>query len=422
MNLQDVVFTNHCEKLIFEHNKCFLRKGTVTLLLDTNVNAYNNSLPFEINYENKGFTTLDCNKLHFISSVEILQYASNNFGINYDFINFPIKALIEAIIAKQNHKLDYNKLLNLLYENDIDTKFLEKLISELTSEMCLQLFIILLYINKTSVVLLDNLFEKLEGDVKFPYLINAVKLLKNLDISLLVYLNQKNIKTSQIDDVIIMHDNCILEYGNMTDARIQDKLKKALESKMMFNEACYDLNAQLTLNIDANEVILKEPDGTANDKNRKYSKKVLNVILLVIGSITLGLGVVGIVLPVLPSTPFFIITLVCYTKGSSKFEKWFKSTGIYKKHLEPFLKTRAMTNANKVKILLLITILISIPIILVDVLAMRIVLGLVILAHYIMFIFKVKSVSKAELNRMFEEIKMKENNDLVSKQGEESQL
>ncbi|MDR1939684.1 MAG: YbaN family protein [Clostridiales bacterium] len=39
------------------------------------------------------------------------------------------------------------------------------------------------------------------------------------------------------------------------------------------------------------------------------------------GSLSLGLGVVGIVLPIIPTTPFFLLTLACYTKGSQKFER-----------------------------------------------------------------------------------------------------
>ncbi|MDR1939206.1 MAG: YbaN family protein [Clostridiales bacterium] len=148
----------------------------------------------------------------------------------------------------------------------------------------------------------------------------------------------------------------------------------------------------------------------------KKSKKIVNLILIVIGSLSLGLGVVGIVLPIIPTTPFFLLTLACYTKGSQKFERWFKGTKLYKKHLEPFVKTRAMTNANKVKVLLLVTVLISIPIILVDVLPMRIFLGVIIAAHYFMFIFKVKSVSKAELNRMFAEIKEREERESAENQ------
>jgi hypothetical protein len=76
---------------------------------------------------------------------------------------------------------------------------------------------------------------------------------------------------------------------------------------------------------------------------------------------------------------------------------------MYVKYLEPFVKTKAMTNASKVKVLILITGLISIPIIMVDALPMRIVLAAIIFLHYYIFIFRIKSVTKAQLNKMQEE-------------------
>ncbi|MDR3262755.1 MAG: YbaN family protein [Clostridiales bacterium] len=137
-------------------------------------------------------------------------------------------------------------------------------------------------------------------------------------------------------------------------------------------------------------------------------KKIINAILIAVGSVSLAIGVVGIFLPILPTTPFLLLTLVCYAKGSKRFERWFLSTKLYRKYLEAFLKTHAMTNGSKVRVLLLITALISIPIILVDVLPMRIVLGAVILFHWVYFIFFVKSVSKERLAELLAAVREKE--------------
>ncbi|MFW5780191.1 MAG: YbaN family protein [Bacillota bacterium] len=119
-------------------------------------------------------------------------------------------------------------------------------------------------------------------------------------------------------------------------------------------------------------------------------------ILIIFGSIALGLGVAGIFLPVLPTTPFLLMTLICYTKGSKRFETWFKKTCVYQKHLKPFLLTKTLTNFNKFKILFFVTVVIAIPIILINLFWVRIFLLIVILTHYIYFIFKVKSVSREQ--------------------------
>ena len=85
------------------------------------------------------------------------------------------------------------------------------------------------------------------------------------------------------------------------------------------------------------------------------SPAVLRLFYLIAGTVCLALGALGAVLPVLPTTPLLLLTAFCYARGSVRFHRWFTKTRLYHNYLESFLRDRAMTRANKIRILTLAT-------------------------------------------------------------------
>ena len=51
-------------------------------------------------------------------------------------------------------------------------------------------------------------------------------------------------------------------------------------------------------------------------------KNPLKVVWIVLGFLCLGLGTIGIVLPILPTVPFYMATLFCFAKSSKKLHDW----------------------------------------------------------------------------------------------------
>lgn len=120
--------------------------------------------------------------------------------------------------------------------------------------------------------------------------------------------------------------------------------------------------------------------------------KVKKGLLVIIGLLSLGLGLIGVILPVLPTTPFLLLASVCFVKGSDRFDRWFKGTKLYKKHLETFVESKKMTLKQKWTILLFADIMLMFPIVLIDSLHMRLFLILLILCKFYYFFFKIETI------------------------------
>ena len=85
--------------------------------------------------------------------------------------------------------------------------------------------------------------------------------------------------------------------------------------------------------------------------------KAVKPLWIMLGFIALALGAIGIPLPLLPTTPFLLLAAFCFAKGSKRLDNWFRSTSLYKKHLESFATNRAMTLKTKLCILIPATLL-----------------------------------------------------------------
>lgn len=122
----------------------------------------------------------------------------------------------------------------------------------------------------------------------------------------------------------------------------------------------------------------------------KLSKK----IYIAAGFLALGLGWLGVILPVFPTTPFLLLASFCFAKGSDKFDKWFKGTNIYKKYLESYVKTRSMTLKQKWAILLFAYFMMLFPLIFVDKWIVKIIIIAVMILKFYYLVFKVKTADK----------------------------
>ena len=121
-------------------------------------------------------------------------------------------------------------------------------------------------------------------------------------------------------------------------------------------------------------------------------KRILYIIL---GCIGVGLGAVGAVVPMLPAFPFLMLAAFSFARSSEKLHTWFIGTKLYKDNLEDYVAGRGMTVKTKVRIMITVTLLMSVGFIMMGlkgIVTGCIVLGCVWAFHIIYFIWGVKTI------------------------------
>ena len=137
-------------------------------------------------------------------------------------------------------------------------------------------------------------------------------------------------------------------------------------------------------------------ETTEIDKSKLKRSKIIRVLFLIVGFISLGLGTVGIVVPVLPTVPFYLLTAFCFIRGSERFAKWFLNSKLYKNHVGNFAKHRVMTIYGELILLLAVSAMLMTSLYFINKLAMSIVFTVLIACKYGYSVFRVTPVGRKE--------------------------
>jgi ABC-type transport system involved in cytochrome bd biosynthesis fused ATPase/permease subunit/uncharacterized membrane protein YbaN (DUF454 family) len=95
--------------------------------------------------------------------------------------------------------------------------------------------------------------------------------------------------------------------------------------------------------------------------------------------------------PLLPTTPFLLLTAFCFARGSERFHKWFVGTKLYKTHLDGFVKTGSMPARTKAYVLTGVSVLLPAAMYFVPYPHARILIGAVLAWHWWYFLLRVKT-------------------------------
>ena len=120
----------------------------------------------------------------------------------------------------------------------------------------------------------------------------------------------------------------------------------------------------------------------------------MKYILMAIGIIATVLGTIGVMLPVLPTTPFLLLAAFCFAKSSDRFHQWLVNTKMYKTHMESFVESRSMTLKSKICILSFASSMLLLAAYFMKSVHLRIFILCLIVFKYYYFIFKIKTIHK----------------------------
>ena len=127
----------------------------------------------------------------------------------------------------------------------------------------------------------------------------------------------------------------------------------------------------------------------------QHRNVVVRYVFLTIGAISFALGTAGIVLPLLPTVPFYMLTLFCLARGSERFHKMFLESSLYQKTVGAYERDKALTLRAKLSILVSVSAIMAVgayfsqdmPIALM-------VMGIIWVAHVIALAFIIKTKNR----------------------------
>ncbi|MGD9423921.1 DUF454 family protein [Pantoea sp. NSTU24] len=118
------------------------------------------------------------------------------------------------------------------------------------------------------------------------------------------------------------------------------------------------------------------------------------ILLLTLGWLAIVLGTLGIVLPLLPTTPFMLLAAWCFARSSPRFHHWLLWKSPFGRYLRHWQHYRAMPPGAKVRAICLIVATFSLSLFLVHQFWVRIML-LIMLAALLLFMWRIPVVAEA---------------------------
>lgn len=106
-------------------------------------------------------------------------------------------------------------------------------------------------------------------------------------------------------------------------------------------------------------------------------KIIKKYLLIICGTISLTLGIVGIFLPLLPTTPLVLLAALCYIRSSKRLYDWIINHKVFGNYIYNYITYKTVKKSIKVKAILFLWMSLLISMILIDELSVTIILSFI---------------------------------------------
>ncbi|NLM35796.1 MAG: DUF454 domain-containing protein [Clostridiales bacterium] len=120
-------------------------------------------------------------------------------------------------------------------------------------------------------------------------------------------------------------------------------------------------------------------------------KRIKKILLILIGVIAMGLGMLGVILPVLPTTPFLLLSAACFIRSSERLYNFLITNKYFGQYIKDYREGKGIPKKTKVIALLMLwTTILSCLIFFIDKLIVRLVI-FAIASTVTVYIIKIKN-------------------------------
>ena len=90
----------------------------------------------------------------------------------------------------------------------------------------------------------------------------------------------------------------------------------------------------------------KKADEASAEKNE--GRKIVRILLIAAGTISLALGAIGVFLPVLPTTPFLLLAAACYYRSSKRMHRWLLNNKWFGEYIRNYKEGKGLPLKTKI--------------------------------------------------------------------------